>query len=35
MDIDEDERTWSRLGDGAIMFHACREDTADEGLWPG
>jgi hypothetical protein len=30
MDINEDERAWSRLGDGAIMFPARGEDTADE-----
>ena len=35
MDINEDERAWSRLDDRAIIFHARGEDMADESLWPG
>ncbi len=35
MGIDEDERAWSRLADGALIFHARAEGTADEGPWLG
>lgn len=35
MGINEDAPAWRRLADGALLFHARGEDTADECLWPG
>jgi len=35
MGINEDERAWSRPGDGALICHARGEGTADEGPWLG